>query len=113
MVTHRSHGSFSVVRRLKGSSPIVPNTVTKPTMVALRFKYVELYNFKSYRGTHKFTFPQDPGLYLITGKNLIQPRLGSNGVGKSTLLDAIFWALYGRTPRGCGPLKSLPGVSKL
>jgi hypothetical protein len=33
MVTHRSQGSFSVVRRLKGSSPIVPNTVTKPTMV--------------------------------------------------------------------------------
>jgi len=68
--------------------------------VELRFKWIELHNFKSYRGTHKFTFPQDPGLYLITGKNLIQPRLGSNGVGKSTLLDAIFWALYGRTPRG-------------
>ena len=61
---------------------------------------VELENFRSYRGLHKFAVPVDPGLYLITGKNEVEPRLGTNGVGKSTLLDAVFWCLYGRTTRG-------------
>jgi DNA repair exonuclease SbcCD ATPase subunit len=66
----------------------------------LNFEWVEVLNFKSYRGTHKFSFPQTPGLYLLTGKNLTQPRLGANDCGKTSLLDAAFWALYGRTPRG-------------
>src|ERR1700677_713562 len=61
---------------------------------------VELENFRSYRGPHKFEIPVDPGLYLITGKNEVEPRLGPNGVGKSTLLDAIYWCLYGKTTRG-------------
>ena len=61
---------------------------------------VELENFRSFHGKHTFTLPTDPGLYLITGKNEIEPRLGANGIGKSTLLDAIYWCLYGRTTRG-------------
>lgn len=61
---------------------------------------VELTNFRSYKGTHKFEFPIAPGLYSLTGVNKTNGRLGSNGAGKSTLLDAVFWALYGRTSRG-------------
>lgn len=57
---------------------------------------INLFNFKSYKGTHEFTFPSEGGLYFFTG----QAKLGSNGAGKSTLLDAIVWALYGRTSRG-------------
>src|SRR6266566_5705737 len=61
---------------------------------------VELEDFKSFHGRHEFTLPTAPGLYNITGTNLVNPRLGANGIGKSTLLDAIYWCLYGRTTRG-------------
>jgi DNA repair exonuclease SbcCD ATPase subunit len=47
-----------------------------------------------------FEFPQVPGLYLLTGRNEDEPALGSNGVGKSSLFDAICFALFGRSARG-------------
>lgn len=59
---------------------------------------VTLTNFRAYRGTHEFEFPVDCGLYFFTGKN--NSALGANAAGKSTLLDAIVWVLYGRTTRG-------------
>ena len=40
------------------------------------------------------------GLNFVTGKNLVEPDLGANGVGKSTLWDALYWVLYGRTLQG-------------
>lgn len=60
----------------------------------------ELVNFRSYVGKHFFSFPTANGLYSVTGNNLVNPRLEANGVGKSTLLDAIFWCFYGHTTRG-------------
>src|SRR5882672_4672542 len=59
-----------------------------------------LWNFGSYRGQHEFEFPTTPGLYSLTGVNEENPRLGANGTGKSTLLNAIRWCFYGRTSRG-------------
>lgn len=41
-----------------------------------------------------------PGLYHITGKNLVEPQLEANGVGKSRFFEALFWAFYGKTSRG-------------
>lgn len=61
---------------------------------------VSLQDFKPFKGEHTFVFPEVPGLYQITGKNKYNPRMGPNGVGKSTLLDAIMWCLYGHTSRG-------------
>lgn len=61
---------------------------------------VELEDFRSFKGKHSFEFPTEPGLYAITGKNLDNPRLGANAVGKTSLLEAIFWCNYGRTTRG-------------
>lgn len=57
-------------------------------------------NFRSFAGTHKLRFPKVNGLYFLTGENMTAPTLGANAVGKSTLLDAITWILYGRTTRG-------------
>lgn len=36
-----------------------------------------------------------PGLTLVTGVNRVEPRLGANGVGKSTIWDALCFCLYG------------------
>lgn len=41
-----------------------------------------------------------PGLNLVRGRNLAEPRLGANGAGKSTIWCAVTWALYGRTLDG-------------
>ena len=40
------------------------------------------------------------GLVLIEGKNLDDPSAKSNGSGKSSLVDALCWVLYGKTARG-------------
>jgi DNA repair exonuclease SbcCD ATPase subunit len=44
--------------------------------------------------------PSEPGLYLIRGSNEVDTSLQGNDVGKSTLWDAVHWALYGQTTRG-------------
>jgi len=40
------------------------------------------------------------GLLLIQGVNLENGGASSNGSGKSSLVDAIFWCLFGKTARG-------------
>ncbi len=60
---------------------------------------IELNNFRSYRGEHKFEFPDRDGLYFMSGENRADD-IGGNGAGKSTLWEAVTWVLYGRTSRG-------------
>lgn len=63
-------------------------------------KTITLRSFKCFSGETTFTFPTEPGLYLVQGRNEIQPLLEGNGCGKSTLFgDAITWCLFGKTPR--------------
>lgn len=63
-------------------------------------KALTLRSFKCFSGQTKFTFPTEPGLYLVQGRNEVQPALEGNGCGKSTLFgDAITWCLFGKTPR--------------
>lgn len=40
------------------------------------------------------------GLVLIEGANVDDPAAKSNGSGKSSLVDALSWVLYGQTARG-------------
>lgn len=42
----------------------------------------------------------DRGFVLVKGKNCESPTQQSNGAGKSTIFDAIFWTLTGSTLRG-------------
>lgn len=65
-------------------------------------KRLSMTNFKSFAGDHELVFDQLPnyGLIAVTGKNLLDPELGANGVGKSNLFAAIYWALYDRDPDG-------------
>lgn len=60
---------------------------------------VEVMNFRSFRGEHKFDLPTEPGLYNITGWNeLKKTRIGS---GKSSFfIEAVNWCLFGKTSRG-------------
>lgn len=41
----------------------------------------------------------ESGLYHVTGRNDTEPELQANGVGKSSLFEALFWVLYGKTSR--------------
>jgi DNA repair exonuclease SbcCD ATPase subunit len=61
---------------------------------------ISLMGFKCFYKQTRFDFPQKPGLYLISGRNEMQPELEGNGCGKSTLFtDALTWVLFGKTPR--------------
>lgn len=65
----------------------------------MRILSVEASNFRSY-STLKWSIPS-AGLYLIDGENLDTGR--NNMTGKTTLVDAIFWATFGYLPKWGGP----------
>lgn len=60
---------------------------------------ITLNNFRSFVGKHEIVLDQRPGLFSIKGENLLDD-IGSNGAGKSTVLDAIYYGLLGQTARG-------------
>lgn len=55
-------------------------------------------NFLSF-GEAEFDF-EDAGLTLIEGENLDDESARSNGSGKSAMIDALVWCLFGTTLRG-------------
>ena len=62
---------------------------------------VEIQGFRSFAAPQRLDFGAMPaGLYHVTGKNEAEPELGANGVGKSSLFDAIYWCVSGKTSRG-------------
>lgn len=68
----------------------------------MHFNYIKINNFQSLEDV-EFSFPK--GLVLVDGWN---EDLGShNGVGKSALLNAIVYAVYGKTPKDVN-LSELP-----
>jgi DNA repair exonuclease SbcCD ATPase subunit len=59
---------------------------------------LEIHNFLSIG--HAELDMDDKGLVLMTGENLDDPSAISNGAGKSSVPDAIYWCNYGETARG-------------
>lgn len=64
-----------------------------------KFLDVTLTNYGSFNGKHAFRL-LDRGLCLILGDNRDEPRMNSNGAGKSMIPDALDWCLFGQVPRG-------------
>lgn len=64
----------------------------------MKIHSVEIRNFMSI-GSASITLA-DRGLCLIQGENLDDSSADSNGAGKSSVAEAICWALYGATARG-------------
>lgn len=63
------------------------------------YKDITFSGFRSYKNEQTLKLDLNPGLYYFTGKNFVD-EVGSNGVGKSSFLDAISWVEYGKTIRG-------------
>lgn len=71
-------------------------------MKTLTFQSLEIEHFKSFTGApqHLALADYNPGLHFVRGKNKLEPQLGSNGSGKSSIWDALSWCLFGCTPDG-------------
>lgn len=76
-------------------------------MSDLVFARLDISNFKTFTGQHTFKLNNPPGLYYITGTNKLAPELGANGVGKSTIWDALTWVLWGRTGKDNRPADAI------
>lgn len=64
----------------------------------MKFGDVRIQNFLSIK--EAFLNLSNRGLVLIEGVNTDDPSARSNGAGKSSIVDALSWCLYGKTARG-------------
>ncbi len=67
----------------------------------MRLLEVELQNFMSVRSTSVVL--ENQGLLLLQGRNNDAPEFESNGAGKSTIFEAIIYAIYEKSLRGLSP----------
>ncbi len=65
----------------------------------MKITTVDFTNFGSYYGKHSFNFA-NRGLTWIMGQNCDEPKMDSNGAGKSQIFDVLDWTLFGVPPRG-------------
>ena len=61
---------------------------------------ISIENWGPFKAREVFEFPQGPGLYFLWGRNEVDPRLGSNGAGKSRVWEALCWVFFGKISRG-------------
>lgn len=70
-------------------------------MKELEFRGLEISDFKEFVGAHSINLAKlGLGVHFVSGDNQVEPRLGSNGAGKSSIWDALCWCLFGRTISG-------------
>lgn len=63
----------------------------------MKLQFLIIEGFKSFIQKQLFVFDLNPGFYFVAGNNQVEPNLGSNGAGKSSLFDALCWVLFGKT----------------
>ena len=78
-------------------------------MKKIVFKTIKIKNFLSI-GKDEVTLDFSSGINLITGEN--HDKGGRNGVGKSSLIESIYWCLFGNTIRDIKKDKVLHNQSK-
>ena len=61
---------------------------------------VELENFRSFRQATMIELSSGAGLKFLSGANKVEPKLGANGAGKSTIWDAVAYCVTGASVRG-------------
>lgn len=66
----------------------------------LVFITLEVEHFRCFVARQVFRLSPSPGLWFLRGTNEVEPQLGSNGSGKSSLFEALCWLLFGRTSQG-------------
>ena len=66
----------------------------------MRIERVEVLGFRSFRDLEVFDFTSTPGVVKFSGRNEDEPELGANGAGKSSLWEAVYWCLHGKTSTG-------------
>lgn len=66
-------------------------------MLNLKFRNVKIQGFLSIKSAE---YGIAPGAFVIRGVNLYDDKKVSNGSGKSSLAEAVVWALTGQTARG-------------
>lgn len=67
----------------------------------MRLLGVELQAFRSFIEPCVFRFDAlRPGLYHVTGRNEVEPELGANACGKTSLFKGVYWGLFGEDDEG-------------
>jgi len=69
-------------------------------VTAIALHSVTLERFQSFRKRTTIVFTEKSGFKFLTGRNMVEPRLGANGAGKSTVFEAVTWGLFGTTSNG-------------
>ena len=66
----------------------------------MKLQRISITGFRSFHENQVLLLHKmNPGLWLVTGENQVEPELGANGAGKSSLFEAVHWAIRGLTSR--------------
>lgn len=80
----------------------------------LTFHSITICNFGCFGGTPQWLHFDKlrTGLHFLAGNNKLEPALESNGAGKSTVLNAFRWCIYGSTSNGLASTDIKPWAGK-
>lgn len=68
-------------------------------MSRIKFTGLTLRNFRSIRDLTWQLDALESGLTFVSGQNRVEPSLGANGAGKSSIFEGLVWTLYGQNSR--------------